>query len=217
MPVPGPPPGGGIPVQWSSDGSFGALQGTLADVASNLDNAGKRLDAIKRLRIVRGRLHTAFTPNQITLLSPGSYKHYGDPRLSTVAAAIGCGTVENNPVHLDVDWFGPPALNWWAGPIDGAWWHEAVVSRLLCALEDSLGIPRSDPEPSSWQWGNFLKASSPNWHTNFTKATAGPRKAPMPFVIEWEQEPFQPVWEVAIANGGNRIRIRTGSNIHNGS
>lgn len=135
----------------------GKAQPTLKKLNESWSKPKNRWNVVKLLRLVRLRLEGQ--PVEFSQLKKCSQTYravFQVGRLSAVGAQTGITQVENNPLHLDIDWFGqePDLPHWWN--LDdvtvGKDFERASVAGLLHFLEESFGLSPSGIAPADWSW-----------------------------------------------------------------
>jgi hypothetical protein len=95
------------------------------------------------------------------------------------------------PEHLDLDWFGDAAVNWWGGGVNGGTYHLQVADELQYLLENSFGLPNSkdalgnsSTDPQFWTWPAGVSFAS--WQLDLKLQPVPPGTAAGPVMtLEW--------------------------------
>lgn len=185
-PVPVPAPAAAVP-----------QHPTLKEIVARLATRDQRWKAISFLRCVLLCRSARLSPDAAALNKLS--KELGDlvksPRLSTVGIACGVSLIEQQPEHLDYDWFGDANQSAWVGSVDASAAELLVTRRLLQYLEASIGIAQSDDAVKSWSWAT----SNSLWQDLMAATPVGVTCTPL--TIDWVMTSKHTAMTAVIQNG----------------
>ena len=235
MPVPGgpPPDAQGRPIQWANPVIFTSEPGhsspalwtldTLREIDLRLMDKTVRWATLKRIRVARlarlnqdDRLQRAQDLEQL----PQDFADcYLDPRLSTVLRLARVLAVEAAPQHLDLDWFGTEAENWWGYAVPG--FEDDVLKHAQDLLERAFSPPNigsaAQADHASWKWPVALTSQDvddngrqPNFGDDLKLQPApGGVGRPTGLILNWKvwSSGFQgpPKFSVALNGAGKMV------------
>jgi hypothetical protein len=150
---------------------------TLYQLVKAAKDRDDRWELVKLIRLAQLRLTGQAVPNAALPNLTGRQRavlRVG--RLSEAGVQSGVDRIRENPDHLDLDWFGAAAVNWWQAKdaagngvvFDGSAAEGTVAMGLRHYLEVSLGIetaaaPPADATPGNWKWPGGVGLGNRYW------------------------------------------------------